>query len=50
MTEAEFWEAARRARTDEERKRRRAAGLPPFDRYWRGCEAITIYEWGSGGH
>lgn len=29
----------------EERRRRREANLPPFDRYWRGVEAIVIYEW-----
>ena len=29
----------------EERKRRRDAKLAPFDRYWKGAEAVVIHEW-----
>lgn len=39
------WEKEIKEMTYEERQRRREGNLPPFDRYWRGCEAVAIYEW-----
>ena len=39
------WEAQIKEMTYEERKRRRDARLPPFDRYWRGVEVLVIHGW-----
>lgn len=38
------WAAEIKLMGYEERQRRREANLPPFDRYWRGVEAIVLYE------